>query len=195
MQPRCLVTVEELVASFVVSDRREHPHAKLRPEYAPDKPAAVSLPGMLARNGIALPFHALEGTSYRYQIGISYETENPNFVEWRERCSEIEPSGDDLSGVVILDGSKVIAGYTAKGYNKRPSWVVGVHPDYRGQGLSTRAILEWFKAAPWLNLVGWPTTTVSAKAFVSAHRQYVEWAVAQGEPVPQNVIDSVRAQP
>jgi GNAT superfamily N-acetyltransferase len=193
MKPRYLMTVEELTSSFSVSkERPPHPLRRFRPEGMELKPRNTVLPGVFSRVGIALPKDSLEDTPYTFQIGISSSTLNPNFVEWRERTS-IELTDSRASGVLVFNGYDVIASYTADTDQKRPPWSIQVHPDYRGKGLSTLAVLQWFKAAPLYNLVGWPVTEISAMAFVSAHKRYVEWAILQDEPVPQNVIDSVRA--
>ena len=181
MIPRYMVTVEELTASFNVVPPPTYLYPDLPRRQIPRLPK---------------PFTSdrqpLEGTSYTCQIGISFSTRNPNFVEWRQRCV-IQDSGDERSGVVIFDGDTVIGGYTAKGNQPRPPWFIGIHPDYQNQSLATTAIREWFKAAPLIHLVTWPASETAVQAFVTAHKQYVEWEIEKGTTVPQRVIDSVRA--
>lgn len=187
------MTVEALRESFNVFD----PNEALLPA---NGVRGALLPEPLYRVGIALPKKPLEGTPYFYQVGISSTTPNPSFVRWRELCPDLERVDGAISGVVVFDGDKVIAHYTSEGNQPRPPWNVGVDPEYRkgstknpGGGLAVLSILQWNKAAPWVKLVTWPVSIPAAESFVSAHRQYVESAIVQGEPVPQNVIDSVRA--
>lgn len=177
------MTVEALVSSFNTFAPK------------PDEVRSAGLPEPLSRVGIALPKEPLEGTPYTYQVGVSSMTANPNFVEWRERYPDVELTDSKVSGVAVFDGDTVIAGYWAQSNEPRPPWLIGVHPDYRRQGLATLAILQWFKALPIAKLVTWPVNEDAVGAFVSAHKLYIEWALANGDPVPQNVIDSVRAEP
>lgn len=193
MRPRYEVTAAEVEASFSVAEPMGGP--------AQDRNAHLPNP-FIYRGGIPLEKLPLEGTPYIYQLAISYSAENPSFVEWRERCC-LMPSGSEVSGVVVFDGDEAIAAYTADaGDQTRPPWLVQVHRDYRKGGtkwpeggLATLAILQWNKAAPWLNLsVGWPVNPISARAFVSAHNRYLRWVIDRGvDPVPQRVIDSIAA--
>lgn len=192
MRPRYEVTAAEIEDSFTIAEPMGGGQAQ-------DHNANLSNP-FEYEGGIPLERRPLEDTPYRYQLAISFTTENPNFVEWRERC-HMTPSGSEVSGVMVYDGDEVIAAYTAKGDQPRPPWVVQVHRDYRkdskknpGGGLATLAILQWFKAAPFLNLeVGWPANPVSARAFASAHRKYLQWEIDRGTIVPENVIESLKA--
>lgn len=182
MQPRYLATVEEIGATMRVYEKRER-RRPLRPE--------AGLPTVLSRVGIGLDMHPLEDTPYQYQVGISLRSRNPNFIEWRDRCPDLEPTDGNHSGVVLFDGEKIIGGYTARAVHTRPNWDIIVHADYRNQGLMTLAMAQWFKAAPFAALSPRPITERGKKAALSAHKLYLRYAIEHGEPVPQNVIDSM----
>lgn len=185
LTPRYAVTAEEILASFHIYQPRN---------INEEIPIGVPMPIAFLRDDVALEKQPLEDTSYQFQIGISHTIPEANIKEWRDRC-DIEDSGSDVSGVVVFDGDRIIAGYTVgQMTERRPAWVIAVHPKYRGQGLSTLAILQWFKAAPLLNLVGWPVSEIAAKAFVSAHRKYLEYEINRpdGPKVPKKVRDSLQ---
>ena len=193
MRPRYEVTAAEIEASFSIA-------APMGGGQAQD--SNVHLPNPFEYlGGVQLERHPLEDTRFSYQLAVSYSTENPNFVEWRDRC-QLAPSGSEVSGVVVFDSDQVIAAYTAgDGDQSRPAWSLQVHREYRkgskknpAGGLATLAVLQWNRAAPWLNIgVGWPVNPLSARVFVSAHNRYLRWAVERGDPVPQRVIDSIPA--
>lgn len=183
MQPRYLATVEDVGATMTVHEQRERRR--------PVKNPAAGLPIVLSRVGIALDKHPLEGTPYHYQVGISLQAMNPYFVEWRGRCPDMEPTDGKVSGVVLFDDDTVIGHYTSKLNHHRPNWQMAVHADYRNKGLMTLAVLEWFKAAPFVALAPRTIVGFGKRAALTAHRNYLLWAIRQGHPVPQNVVDSL----
>ncbi len=191
MQPRYMVTADEMAASFHIYQPRVFAGSVERKDVQ-----GVPMPSPLFDlDGEPLPKRPLEGTPYTFQVGISPENPNVSFREWLDRC-EIQHVRGRNSGVVVLDGDEVIAGYTAGLNHRRPGWLIAVNSQgkRRGQGLSKLAIAEWFKAAPYLNLVGWPVTPLAAKSFIGAHKIYLRHAIATlpAGTVPQNVIDSVQ---
>lgn len=184
MLPRYTMTAEEMVETFTMI-----------PPPTPPRGRAAGIPAVLSRVGIALPFQLLEDTDYRFQLGISSITNNADFVQWRQRCPDVDGTDGAVSGVVVLDDEYTpVAHYSASGPASRPTWLVGVHEDHRRKGLATLAILQWFKAVPWRRLVGWPVNEDVVPAFVRAHEMYIEWELARGTEVPQNVIDSLKGQ-
>lgn len=174
-----MATVQDIDATFRRFDR-------------PMRPAA-GLPNPLANVGIGLTKHPLEGTLYTYQVGISSMTMNPSFVEWRARCPGVEPTDGKVSGVVVFNGDEVIGHYTSRAQNhNRPDWHIGVHADHRDKGVITLAMFVWFRSVQFAALVKRPINEAGAKAALTAHKMYLEWAIAEGEPVPQRVIDSMQ---
>jgi GNAT superfamily N-acetyltransferase len=128
----------------------------------------------------------LEGTPYTYQIAVSDRSPSIDIRAIARHHPELPRSGDDRSGVLVLDGDRVIA--SVMFMKDHP---MCVHPDYRLQGLASRMFVEWDSRTKRLWVSPHRITLASAKVLLRSHRKVVERAVEEGKPVPERVIRAI----
>ena len=134
----------------------------------------------------------LDGTKYKYQLAVGEGTANPEMQAVAKACPDMPRSGDKRSGVVILDGDKVIGALTILGVNRHSTRSTWVDADYRGKGIATRMLELWYREVPrFVRLTPQRINVAAAKAYLKAHEQAVVWAASQGKDVPSDVTDAI----
>lgn len=126
---------------------------------------------------------------YSYQLALSDISSSTGIRFLREQQPELPLSGDRRSGVVIFHGDRIVASAIIEGFTVFSDMKVAVHPDYRGQGLGTRSLLEWFKTVQRHPVLGVRKVTPNGfRAIIKALTDTYAWAVEQGKTVPDKVL-------
>lgn len=171
---RWMVTPAELFACFV-------------PTHTADN--ALTVPTLGFPGGRKKP---LSGTPYLYQLGVSDTSVAVDIKPVLAAFPDLPTTGDSRSGVILYHGNIIIGAYTIPGQVTNNLRRIVVREGYQGQGLATRMVEQWFREIPGpLNMPRQPINVRAVKAFLTAHKNLVEWAVANGKPVPQKVRDAV----
>lgn len=134
----------------------------------------------------------LHGTPYLYQIGVSATSVALDIKPVHEAFPDLPATGDTRSGVIVYHGNLIIGSYVIPGHVTTNLRRIVVREGYRGQGLATRMVEQWFQEIPGpLNMPRQPINVRAVKAFLKAHKNVVNWAITNGKDVPQNVRDAV----
>jgi len=160
--------------------------------FIPVKSSATNAHG--ANKPFAGAKRPLDGTPFQYQVALSDKSLSEDVKLLRRERPTLPLSGDRRAGIILFDGSKIIASYIIPGNLVRQERQLFVHADYRRRGLASRMIEQWMRETPTArNITRQPLNVVAARAFLAAHRALIIWAVAQGKNVPQSVADAVTA--
>jgi hypothetical protein len=135
------------------------------------------------------PHQPLEGTPYTYQIGLAAAPRMQYLQTMKSTALTAPLSGDNRSGVLILNGKQVIASCIVPGVYTTDPYSLVVDASYRRQGLATRMVEMWLRTMRHNDAI--PMQHINANAartFLKAHANVVTWAKAQGKQVPPEVI-------
>jgi hypothetical protein len=148
----------------------------------------------LPHKGFDMKKKPLQGTPYTYQCGVGASSRAEDIIPVVKEHPEVPRTGDSRSGIVVYHGTMIVGAYITPGNISRSLRQIVVKEGYRGQGLATRMIEQWFREVPGvLDIKPQPINIGAVKAFLNAHENVVNWAVASGKSVPQEVIDAVSA--
>lgn len=143
-----------------------------------------------------LPFKVakkpLDGTPYTYQLALSATSNAADIAPIHKAHPEIPVSGDDRAGVIVFHGTMIIGSYITPGQQVNNMRRVVIHEKYRGQGLGTRMLEQWFRETPGcVDVPQQPINVHAVKTFLDAHERAVTWASSNGKQVPQRVRDAI----
>lgn len=142
-----------------------------------------------------LPKRELDGTPYLYQLAVSTTSIAPDIVAVRDVCDSSVLVDDHRSGVIVFHGTLIVSSYSIPGRVIGDLHNIAVHPNYRGQGLSVRTLEQWLRETPYS--ADWPTQEINigaAKAFLAAYHAMIHWALRNGKPVPERVLDTYESE-
>jgi len=133
----------------------------------------------------------LSGTGYQYQCALSNTSMAIDIAPVHEAYPQIDISGDKRAGIIIFEGNRVIASYIVPGDSTMAERRIFVSEDYRGKGLATRMIEQFMQEIPGIIIPKQRVNLVAVRAFLSGHKNVVNWAIAHGMQVPQKVRDAI----
>lgn len=127
----------------------------------------------------------------RFQLAVSDCSSTKDVQETRAAQPDLPVTGknDRRSGVLVLDGDRIVGGYVIEGFIYLQNYRIVVHPDYRGRRLSTLMVLEWYKRVQRPEIVAPQRMNPwGVRAFLSAQNAVYDWAVKTGKAVPDKVL-------
>ena len=138
------------------------------------------------------PRRPLEGTSYSYQLGVSDTSAAVDIAPIYREHPNLPLTGDRRAGILVYNGNLIIGAYLVMGNVARDSRRIIVREKYRGQDLAARMIEQWFREVPGATEIPrQPINVMAVRAFLKAHTNAVNWAIAKGKDVPKKVRDAV----
>lgn len=134
----------------------------------------------------------LHGTPYLYQLGISATSVAQDIKPVFQAMPELPVTGDSRSGLIVYHGNLIIGAYIIPGQSSINLRQIVVREGYQGQGLAKRMLEQYMREIPGITKIPrQPINIRAVKSFLGAHKNLVEWAIANDKPVPQNVRDAV----
>ncbi len=138
-----------------------------------------------------LPKKVLNGTKFTYQLGLSSSSTSSEIKIRRTALPAIPVTGDTRSGIIIFDGQKIVGSYIIPGNLDNSARQLVVDSAYRGMGIATRMLEQWFREVPSVPALSvQPVNIQAVKTFLKALHNTVNWAVSVNKPVSQEVKDA-----
>lgn len=137
-----------------------------------------------------LPIDGLE-----YQVAVSDCSASLDAKAIRAGQPDVPISGDRRSGVLLLDGNKIVGGMVIKGFKVHENYTLIVHEDYRGQGWGQRMIERWLRHVKRRKaIVPQNGSPIALRTFLASLNRVYTWAVDSGLFVPPKVREEMETQ-
>lgn len=142
------------------------------------------------------PRKPLAGTEFMYQLALTSKGRNEEAKLLRAQHPDLPDSGNYRSGVLIFDEDKVIASLVLSGVNEDRPFKMVVNPEYRGQDLAERLLVEWWSNVrhTYRESGSQPLNVASVKVLLKAYRKVVLIAGADGKTVPNIAVINAEAE-
>lgn len=137
-----------------------------------------------------VPKKPLAGTEYEYQLALTSKGRNEEAQLLRSQHADLPDSGTYRSGVLIFNGDEIIASLILSGVDEDQPFKMVVNPEYRGQDLAERLLVEWWSQVrhTYRESGKQPMNVASVKVLLNAYRKVVSKAGGDGHSVPNLAV-------